>query len=154
MSDEEYYYINEAESIESRRKYEENLNNVIIDKEHHMDFNYQVENLNSFEKLNDYLEELKKEELKINLNNISDVVDHSLKYRILLEESKKNYGSSEVDNPYRYCTMMVSLASELWALDYSKRVVSENYYNYSKKYFLNSYYDAKKKCFNEIGKNK
>ncbi|WP_336931362.1 hypothetical protein [Acinetobacter tandoii] len=154
VSDEEYYYINEAESIESRRKYEENLNNVIIDKEHHMDFNYQVENLNSFEKLNDYLEELKKEELKINLNNISDVVDHSLKYRILLEESKKKYGSSEVDNPYRYCTMMVSLASELWALDYSKRVVSENYYNYSKKYFLNSYYDAKKKCFNEIGKNK
>lgn len=50
----------------------------------------------------------------------------------------------EVDNPYRYCNMMVSLASELWVLEYSKRIVSENYYNYSKKYFLNSYYDAKK----------
>ncbi|MCJ8162634.1 hypothetical protein [Acinetobacter zhairhuonensis] len=144
MSDEEYHYINEPESIESRRKYQENLNNIIINKERYMDFNYQVKDLDSFEKLNDYLEKLKNEESKINLNNISDVADHSLKYKILLEVSKEKYGSMEIDNPYRYCTMMVSLASELWALEYTKRIVSENYYNYSKKYFLNSYFEAKK----------
>lgn len=154
VSDEEYHYINEPESIESRRKYQENLNNIIINKERYMDFNYQVKDLDSFEKLNDYLEKLKNEESKINLNNISDVADHSLKYKILLEVSKEKYGSMEVDNPYRYCTMMVSLASELWALEYSKRIVSENYYNYSKKYFLNSYFEAKKKCVNAIVKNK
>jgi hypothetical protein len=154
VSSDEYHYINEPGSIESRRKYEENLNNIIIDKKRHVDFHYQVKDLDSFEELNDYLEKLKNEELKINLNNISDVADHSLKYKILFEVSKEKFGSMQVDNPYRYCTMMVSLASELWALNYSKRIVSENYYNYSKKYFLNSYFEAKRKCVNVIDKNK
>ncbi|MFV5263156.1 hypothetical protein ACMUMS_06225 [Acinetobacter courvalinii] len=154
VSYEKYHYINESDSIESKRKYQEKLNNVVIEKERQISYSSEVEELDNFEKLNDYLEKLKNEESKINLNNINDVADHSLKYKILLEKIKKKYGSMEMDNPYRSCVIMVSLAGELWTLDYSKKGVSENYYNYSRKYFLDSYFDAKENCFNVVNNDK
>jgi hypothetical protein len=144
-----YYYLNEPESIENRAKYQKRINDILDAKVKYSvaDFkDSELDGIDNFVKLSNYLNRLKDESLRVNLNNIDDVARHSLKYKILFEKIEKKYGSVSIDNPYRYCTMMVSYANELWALEYSKKIVSKNYYTHSKKYFFDSYVEAENRC--------
>lgn len=98
----------------------------------------------------DRVEQLRSTDTQVNLEYLPDVAAQSRKYNALLEEAEKIYGSMDISNQYRYCTAMVSYASEIWSAKYSKATTSQEYKERTKKMFLESYKDAKKACLEDI----
>ena len=98
------------------------------------------------------VENLRKEDTKVNLAYLPDVAKQSRKYNALVEEAQAIYGTEDISNPYRYCTSMTSFARELWSAQYSQSTVSDEYREKTKTLFLKSYADAKKACLEDVQK--
>lgn len=109
----------------------------------------------SFKQTEDFFQRLEKlgaENLNINLDYLPDIAAHSREFNNLYTEAEKIYGSSDLANPYRFCTNAAMFQREIWDNTYSKSSLSEERRNNIMKRYIASYEDAKTECINDVRK--
>lgn len=111
---------------------------------------YESLSIEQTKKYIEQVEQLRAEDIKVNLNYLPDVAAQSRKYNALVDQAIAIYGENDLANYYRYCTNVAWMARELWTSTYSPSSAPKEFNDNSKKLFLEAYTDAKKGCLEEV----
>ncbi|MBK0063947.1 MULTISPECIES: hypothetical protein [unclassified Acinetobacter] len=95
------------------------------------------------------VESLRDEDLTINLEYTPDVARQSRKYNALYDEAESIYGSTDIANALRYCTVFVDAARDLWRLRYSPSKDAA-FNKHAIKINLDTLKDAKQGCLEDV----